>query len=144
MPLTGNARFAVAVHVLVLLAMDDQAVRSDDIAASVGTHPVVVRRILGLLQAAGLVSGRTGPGGGFRLARAANAIPLDAVFLAVEDAHAAPLCHHPNDRCPVGRHIEDVLVPIGEKAGKAFLASLASQSVADVARQLKRTIARTA
>jgi DNA-binding IscR family transcriptional regulator len=69
----SNSRFAVATHVLTSLALaaeDDPGARltSDELAASINTSPVVVRRIIGRLQAAGLVVAQTGRGGGAALA----------------------------------------------------------------------------
>jgi Rrf2 family protein len=138
MAVTGNVRFAVAVHVLVLLALAEEAQNSATIAESVGTHPVVIRRILGWLQRAGLVTGRSGPRGGFRLARDPGAIPLDEVFRAVESDGAAPPAHRPNPRCPVGRHVSRLLDTIGSRAERAFLGALAAETVAGTARRMRR------
>lgn len=139
MATTGNVRFAVAVHVLVLLALASEAQNSATIAESVSTHPVVIRRILGWLQRAGLVVGRPGPRGGFRLARAAESITLDEVFRAVESDGAAPPAHRPNLQCPVGRHVSKVLAAIGSRAERAFLGALAAETVAGAARQARRS-----
>lgn len=136
--MTGNARFGVAVHILVMLALFDQPQNSARVAESVDTNPVVIRRILGLLQRAGLVRGRTGPGGGFRLARAAQAVTLEQVFRAVEADGAAPPAHRPNRKCPVGRNVSTVLASIGRRAERAFLATLAGQTLADTASQVRR------
>jgi len=141
MAITGNVRFAIAVHMLVLLALGEEIQNSATIAGSVRTHPVVIRRILGLLVRAGLVTGRTGPHGGFRLARTADSITLDEVFRAVEQDGAAPPAHRPNPKCPVGRHVADVLGTIGERAEQAFLGSLARETVAGAARRVRRGVA---
>ncbi len=134
----SNVRFAVAVHVLALLAQEPEPCTSAYIAGSVRTHPVVIRRLLRSLGAAGFVTGRVGPAGGFRLSRPPADIRLDAVFRAVEEAGTAPRAHRPNPACPVGRHVRGVVEGIGERAERAFLASLAEQSIADVAREVRR------
>ena len=78
-------RFAVGVHLLTALAANPgKVVRSDDIAESASTNPVVVRRLFSLMTAAGLISARLGPGGGFELARPASDITLRDVFAALE------------------------------------------------------------
>ena len=57
-------RFAVAVHILMLLAISRGAhATSLVLARSVTTNPVVVRRITRLLARAGLIWVRRGPGG---------------------------------------------------------------------------------
>ena len=53
-----NSRFTVTVHILALLALEQKPLSSKYIAASVNTNPVVIRRILGLLSRAGLVTTR--------------------------------------------------------------------------------------
>ena len=62
-----NTQFALAVHVLTMLAALPRELRnSEEMAGSAGSNPVHIRRVLGRLRAAGLVasrSGRTGDGG---------------------------------------------------------------------------------
>ncbi|GHO72696.1 hypothetical protein KSD_04670 [Ktedonobacter sp. SOSP1-85] len=65
--MSANSRFTVALHTLswmALVARQREIVTSDQIAASVNTNPVVIRRILGLLEKAHLVivQHRTGAG----------------------------------------------------------------------------------
>ena len=50
----SNTRFAVALHVLAFLASREGPVKSSLIARSVGTNPVVVRRIIARLAEAGI------------------------------------------------------------------------------------------
>jgi DNA-binding IscR family transcriptional regulator len=128
---------------MVLLALDDQPQSSALLAGSVDTNPVVIRRLLGLLHRAGLVHGRTGPGGGFRLGRPAAAITLADVFRAVEEGGAAPARHRPNAACPVGGAVPDELRRIGERAERAFLASLAGETLASTARRVSRRMGKT-
>ncbi len=135
----GNVRFGVAVHILVMLALDGEAQNSARIAESVDTNPVVIRRILGLLQRAGLVHGRTGPGGGFRLARGAQSITLEQVFRAVEEGGPAPAAHRSNRKCPIARNVSTVLATIGNRAERAFLATLAGLTLADAVTQVRRS-----
>ena len=67
---TISSRMAVAVHVLAYLAWRrDEPITSERMASSVNTNPVVVRRIMGSLRNAGLVSVQPGVGGSAQLAR---------------------------------------------------------------------------
>src|SRR5579875_2281390 len=77
-------RFAVATHILMLLATDDGSGRATSlrIAKSVNTNPVVIRRITGQLARAGLVTVRRGPGGA-TLRLPADRITLSDVWSAV-------------------------------------------------------------
>ena len=72
-----SSRVAVAVHVLAYMAWKrSEAVTSERIAASVNTNPVVVRRIVGALRNAGMVTVQPGVGGGATLAREPHDITL--------------------------------------------------------------------
>jgi DNA-binding IscR family transcriptional regulator len=76
-------RFAVAIHILLLLATEPGGqATSGRIAESVGTNPVVIRRLAGQLARAGLVRIRRGPGGA-ELARPPEAITLAEVWAAM-------------------------------------------------------------
>ena len=59
---------------------------SDQIAFSIGTNAVVVRRILGELSRAGLVHSQVGKAGGTQMARSPEHIDLYEVYRAVDDA----------------------------------------------------------
>ena len=56
-----NSRFAVAIHILALVAAGPrEQVTSEFIAGSVNTNPVVIRRISGMLRKAGLIESKVG------------------------------------------------------------------------------------
>jgi Rrf2 family protein len=137
-PLPTSTRFAVAVHILTALAVNpDRPVRSEDIAASASTNPVVIRRLLTHLALAGLTSARLGQGGGATLARAPEAITLAQVFAAVEEPALFAMHRTEPDRsCFVGRAIQAVLRPTTERAEQALRAELAAVTIADVARDV--------
>ncbi|HEU0301350.1 MAG TPA: Rrf2 family transcriptional regulator, partial [Longimicrobium sp.] len=105
---TISSRMAVAVHVLAYLAWRrDEPITSERMASSVNTNPVVVRRIMGSLRNAGLVSVQPGVGGGAQLAREPEDITLLEVYRAVEEKeelfamHSSEPCRH----CDIGGHI---------------------------------------
>jgi Rrf2 family protein len=83
--LTGNTRFAVSLHILTLLAFRaPTVVCSTEIAQSVRSHPVVVRRLIAALVAAGLVESRKGRDGGFTLDKEPEKISLRDIFVITE------------------------------------------------------------
>ncbi|MFL6374805.1 MAG: Rrf2 family transcriptional regulator, partial [Pyrinomonadaceae bacterium] len=103
--MAANSQFSMAVHVLTLLARSDGSnLKSDEIAASVNTNPVVIRRLLGQLAIAGLVSSQSGALGGSRLSAAADKIRLSEIYRAVCSGEIFALHGSPNQDCPVGRH----------------------------------------
>lgn len=59
-----STRFAVAIHILTLIDSNkDGKSTSEWIAGSVNTNPVVIRRLTGMLNKAGLVEVRPGVAG---------------------------------------------------------------------------------
>ena len=81
-----NSRLSLALHTLSHMAGDPDRVRtSADIADHAGTNPVVVRRVLGKLREAGLLTSEKGHAGGWKLAVPADAISLADVYLALDE-----------------------------------------------------------
>jgi DNA-binding IscR family transcriptional regulator len=126
-------RFAVAVHILLLLAaLPPAEATSARIAQSVNTNPVVVRRITRLLARAGLVHSRRGAPGA-ALTRPAAAITLADVWAAVRgDAPLIALHEHPNAQCRIGCRVNAVLEPAFAEAEAALVARLSRTSLAAV------------
>ncbi len=108
--------------------------RSEDIAESASTNPVVVRRLFSLMTSAGLIRARLGPGGGFELGRPAGDITLRDVFAALESGdlfteHRSP----PSASCPVGAYILPVLRKATAPAVEALEEELSRTTIADIA-----------
>lgn len=80
-----NTRFATGVHTLVLLAVEPEVLQtSEDLARKLNTNPVIIRRVLGLLQKAKLIESQKGPSGGSRLAKSPKSISLGDIHRALE------------------------------------------------------------
>lgn len=95
---------------MMLAKSREENVKSEYIAKSVNTNPVVIRRLLGQLNQADLVVSQTGANGGTRLARCPNEINLSEVYKAVSCGEVFALHGKaPNQDCPVGKNIEAVL-----------------------------------
>ncbi|HOZ34790.1 MAG TPA: Rrf2 family transcriptional regulator [Tabrizicola sp.] len=78
-----DSKLSLALHILGHMgAAPDEVVQSETLAAFHATHAVVVRRTLGRLRAAGLVSSARGHAGGWRLA-------LDPARISVADVYRA-------------------------------------------------------
>jgi Rrf2 family protein len=134
----ANSRFAVAIHVMALAKVargddDGCAVTSEQMAESVNTNPVVLRRILGTLRDSGLVVSQPGPGGGWRLARPADEITLRDVYRAVETEPLFCLPRRePNVDCAVGKRLHSVLESCFRDAEDAMTERLSHLTLADV------------
>lgn len=133
-----NCRFAVAVHILALLAiMKGKPQTSDFIASSVNTNPVVVRRLVSALAKAGLVASTRGAAGGATLALPAEGITMLEIQRAVAEDEG-PALHHqqPNQGCPVGKNVQPVLTRVLGEADAARDAVLARTSLAEVVAEI--------
>lgn len=128
-----NSRFAVAVHILTVIAHHGGApVTSETIAASVNTNPSLIRRLLGQLARAGLATSQRGAGGGALLGRPAERITLCDVYRAVTEAEVFRLHERPDPRCPVGRCIQALLTERFGEATDALQHTLARTTLADM------------
>jgi Rrf2 family protein len=141
----ANSRFAVAVHALAALAYrgarGEAWTSSDKLAESIRTNPVVVRRAVAALARAGLVASQPGRGGGARLARAPEDIPLAAVHRAVEAADGGGVLAHnpnpPNRRCAVSCAMRGALTPVFAAVDDAVAQALGRTTLADVVAQVR-------
>ena len=134
-----SSRVAVAVHVLAYLAWKrSEGATSERIAASVNTNPVVVRRIVGALRNAGMVTVQPGVGGGAQLARDPGEITLLDVYRAVEDADGLFSLHPqpPRRDCSIGGNIQHVLQGVFCRARQAMQRELDQVTIADVGREV--------
>lgn len=136
--MSATSRLTVAVHALCWLELARRDGRdtltSAEVADSLASHPVLVRRILAPLRERGLleVVGR-GPGAGWRLARAATSLTLADVAAALGEGGAFALHpHEPKQTCPVGFGIRPVLAEVYAEAEAAVRASLSRRTIADV------------
>jgi DNA-binding IscR family transcriptional regulator len=132
-------RFSVALHILILIAIDTAGeATSARMALSIGTNPVVVRRIAGHLARAGLISVQRGPGGA-SLARPASEITLKDVWRAIHPEKDRLIKAHPrtNRADPVGRQMPEILRHRFDAAETVMLDHFAASTVADVVAQLQ-------
>ena len=111
-----SSRFTIGVHTLLCIAyFKDEKVTSNFIAGSVNANPVVIRRMLGQLKAAGLVTVEAAPDG-------------PAGLFSFHDA--------PNPVCPVGGSIHAVLDGKLASAQQAFRADLDKTTLADLLKEI--------
>ena len=134
-----NSRFAVAVHILTVIAhAGGERVTSESIASSVNTNPSLIRRLLAQLARAGLTESQRGAGGGALLALSASRITLCDVYRAIADRELFGLHRErPNPRCPVGRDIQALLTERFGEATNAVEQTLARTTIGDMLDRVK-------
>ncbi|WML42386.1 Rrf2 family transcriptional regulator [Neobacillus sp. OS1-2] len=134
-----SSRFAVGVHILTLLEVNNGGVNSSEfIAGSVNTNPAVIRKIMGMLKNAGLVNVRAGIAGA-ELAKDLTEITLYDVYKAVDvvqDKELFSIHEKPNPECPVGRNIQNTIEPLFSTAQLALEKALGNVTIGDVVRDI--------
>ena len=134
-----SSRFTMAIHMFACIdTFTDQKMTSDFMAASIGTNPVIVRKLLQQLKAAGLIEVSRGTGG-VTITRPLDQITFLDIYKAVECTPQEQLFHfheNPNSNCPVGRNIHRVLDDRLAEVQKAMEEKLAGMTLADVKRDI--------
>ncbi len=138
-----SSRFTMAIHMFACIdTFTDQKMTSDFMAASIGTNPVIVRKLLQQLKAAGLIEVSRGTGG-VTVTKPLSEITFLDIYKAVECTPDEELFHfheNPNQACPVGRNIHHVLDDKLAKVQEAMEKELAAITLADVKRDIALTI----
>lgn len=132
--MAANSQFSVAIHVLTILAkFGDERVKSELIASSVNTNPVVIRRLLRNLQDAGLVVSQVGPGGGTTLAKPPRNINLAEVYSCLPCGEVFALHpREPNQDCPVGKRMANFLCGLQKEIDRSIGEKLGQYTLRDV------------
>ncbi|MEQ6355328.1 Rrf2 family transcriptional regulator [Lysinibacillus sp. M3] len=135
-----NSRFSVAIHILSLIATtsDKSQLTSEYIAGSVNTNPVVVRRMIGVLKKAGLLTSQSGIAG-YDLLVEPKDLTLLAIYHAIDGPEQLFAIHdEPNPACSVGQKIQRTLEGVYTSVWHAMEEQLQAQTLQDVLDQLRK------
>lgn len=132
--MAANSQFAIAVHILTILAgREGLRVKSGEIAKSVNTNPVVIRRVIGELHAAGLVVSHVGASGGNELARCPDKIRLSEIYQAVSTGEAFLVPEKKASRkCPIGRNMAAILCDLQKEVNHSIGVQLGRHTLQEV------------
>lgn len=134
-----SSRFTVAVHILTLIKIEKEyTLTSSQIAESVNTNPVVIRRLMGKLKDAGFIEVSRG-NSGVRLLRPLDKITLFDVYKAVEVVEKGNLFQIHEDtniNCTVGANIQIVLEVILESAQEAMESVLKNVTLENIVNKI--------
>lgn len=136
-----TTRFSVGIHILAVLDIyQDEVTSSIFIASRVNTNPAVIRKIMSLLKAAGLIHTQAGVAGA-RLAKSPEQIPLLAVYEAVyadnKSQELFDVHQDTSERCLVGMHIQSAINPILHRVEESLKAELKKSTLADVVKEIR-------
>lgn len=141
-----SSRFTIAVHVFACIDTfeKDFKITSDFLASSVNVNPVIIRKLISQLKSAGLISVKRGTGGTV-IAKELNEISFLDIYHAVECIENGELFHfheNPNNNCPVGRNIHNVLDAKLEQVQTVFENELKKITLKDVIQDTQYYIAK--
>jgi Rrf2 family protein len=134
------SKLSLALHTLGhMAAAPDRMLTSAEIASQNATHPVVVRRVLGLLRGRGLVVSAKGHDGGWRLARPAAAITLADVYAAIGEPFLVPrsLADEAPTHCAIVRAMTGTVAAAMVEAETVIARHFAGCTIADLARAIR-------
>ncbi len=128
-----NSRLSLALHTLSHMAGDPDRVRtSAEIADHAGTNPVVVRRVLGRLREAGLLTSEKGHAGGWKLARAPQKITLADVYLALDESLMAASDEEHVSSCSVEHALFRRVTGVMKDIEQSLVDRLSETTIAEV------------
>lgn len=135
----SDRRFAISIHILVLLSQETgEWLSSDYLAGSMNINPVLVRKELSNLKKSGFIISKEGKNGGCMLAKSAEDIYISDVFKVVNSGSVLGNDFaNPNPKCPVGRQINEHLSDLSDKAEEAMIKLLAGETLAKFSYKFK-------
>lgn len=143
-----NQQFATSVHIMISLGYISQQkaaktpscklANSDQLAESIGTNPVVIRRLLSLLNKAGLIKTARGKKGGVQLNKPAHEIDLSDIYKAIEIKDPVKPHNKPASKdCPVSCSMHEIMLAVSEGYTKSSLKYLETIKLSDLIKKIK-------
>ncbi|RYF82262.1 MAG: Rrf2 family transcriptional regulator [Comamonadaceae bacterium] len=134
-----DSRLSSVLHALLHMAEQDGPMTSDALAQCLGTHPVVVRRTMGYLREAGIVSSDRGHAGGWRIQADLNTVTLRQLHEALgEPAMFAVGNRQEEPECLVEQAVNAALAGTLAEAEALLLQRFSEITLADLAADFAR------
>lgn len=134
-----DSKLSSVLHVLLHMADAARPLTSDELAAFLGTNPVVVRRTLAGLRERGYVTSEKGHGGGWTLACDLATVTLRDVYDAIGAPPMIALDHRSdNPSCLVEQAVNASLDSAFRAAEALLAARLGEVTLADLADDFTR------
>lgn len=137
----SDTRLARMIHVLVHMHLLGGSETSEVIARMLNTNPVVVRRTMGLLRDAGIVSSAGGRSGGWSLAQAAETITMLDVHRALDGQVFAIGRSEDHPHCPVEQTVNHIIEHALTKAEAELASQLSRVTLEALAKRHRKSSA---
>ena len=140
--MTKDSRLSGVLHALLHLAEADGPVTSEQLARAMQTNPVVARRLMAGLRAAGFVASEKGHGGGWVLGVSLSRVTLGDIHVALGSPALLAVGHrdeHP--RCLVEQAVNHALDGAWREAEALLLKRLHGVTLAALAADFHRRLA---
>jgi DNA-binding IscR family transcriptional regulator len=136
----SDTRLARMMHVLVHMHLLGGSETSQVIARMLNTNPVVVRRTMGLLRDAGLVSSAGGRSGGWTLAKPAETITMLDVHRALKGQALAIGCSDDHPHCPVEQTVNHLIEHALQRAEAVLFEQIGQVTIDALARRHQTSV----
>lgn len=138
----SKSDLSIATHILLALAhakAKDEPVllNSKILAKTIGSHEVVIRRLLAPMVKAGILNSHPGRGGGVSLAVKPAKLKFDAVLEALESGDVVKIHSSPEIKsCPVSCQIASVLEFVSQTAELALKTAFRKMTLEQLYRRI--------
>ncbi len=135
----ASANFTKAIHICIYIELKGKLIPSSQLAESLKTNPVVVRRLISLLKKHNIIGSVSGSRGGFYLLKPAMDISLWSVFLATKEEKFfnRPKVNH---ECVVSSNLSGLLFDAFSGAELSMKPELEKVSIDFLTKKLKNII----
>lgn len=136
----ANKNFSIAIQICVFMNFKGEGrYSSQELAESVDTNPVVIRRQLARLKTAGLMESQNGPNGGYYLIKGADKVTLWDLYIATRegDFFNRP---KPNPDCVVGSNLKYLVEDTFHSAEMAMKPEFEAVTISDLTLKLAKIL----
>jgi len=132
-----TSRFTIAVHILSLLDLNKgESKTSEELALSVNTNPVVIRKILGALKKAGFIQIQMGQGGGASLSLESDKITLKDIYQIFDERLFTLHPNKPNHKCICGKNIQPILTEVFSETEQVLVNELSHKTIGQISLEI--------
>ncbi len=137
-----SSKTSIGIHIMLLVALygDKCKLTGTIISRSTGTNPVITRNLLSDLQRAGLIISTRGVGG-TQLAKSLETISIYDIFCATDAENPKDIIAihpNPNQNCPIGAIINDVLETPYTRINNAIAQVMKNEMLIDLVDTVKK------